>query len=252
MSFILDALKRSEQERTTNAHNPAVTIDITDNSLRIRKRFPWTGMLLLLFLLSIAFSFYWFKMNPSSTLTDIKDQPTEHTQNGLRLEPELLPNITDMNSGSIPQEKPKNNSVIIPPPPLATQTKLPSRKPAQPTVQQTQKKVAPTAASVTQAVPTEKPKPKVEETVKTEVTNQAEESIPSLQDIADNEQNKLSAYEINTLFYSDKLGKSFALINMKKYREGDRINGGQDKIEQITPEGIVVNYGAGRVLLRSH
>lgn len=252
MSFILDALKRSEQERASNAHNPGIAIDIADNNENIGKRFPWTGLLLFLFFLAIAFSFYWFKNNPGNVFTDIKNQPTEHVKNNIRQEPELLTKTTDANSGSIPHEKREDDSVIIPPPPLATQTKPPPRKPAQPLVQKIQKRAAPTASSITEAAPTEKSKPEVEKTAKTEGTNKAEENIPSLQDIADSEQNKLSAYEINTHFYSDKPGKSFALINMKKYREGDQISGGQHKIEQITPEGIVVNYGAGRVLLRSH
>jgi len=252
VSLILDALKRSEQERASNTHNPAIAIDIAEDNKKIGKRFPWTGLLVLLFLIAIAISFYWFKTNQSNVLTDSKKQSTEQVINDIQSEPELVAKTTDKNSENLLPEQPQDEAVIIPPPPLATQAKLPVKKPARPLAQQIQKKVTPQKPSNIETKPTLTPEPEAQKAVTNEGTNQTKESIPSLQDISDSEQSKLSGYEINTHFYSDKPGKSFALINMKKYRDGDLIEGSQNRIEQITTEGIVINYGQGRVLLRSH
>jgi|GEM_PF-5123341 len=252
MSFILDALKRSEQERASNTHNPAIAMDIADTKENHHKRFPWTLLLISLALVAAAVILFLFKQILS---TDPVSKQPDSIDNTVISSPEKNASAT-----TIPEqitEKPETrkqpiDEILIPPPPLATQSRLPETKQPRPLAQQLQKKPVPAkpAKAVTKSLP--KPTPEVAKTAATEASKPVEDEVPSMQDISDSDQNMLSAYEINTHFYSDTPGKSFALINMKKYREGDSIQGTQNKIEQITADGVVINYGKGRVLLRSH
>ncbi|MBL3600428.1 MAG: general secretion pathway protein GspB [gamma proteobacterium endosymbiont of Lamellibrachia anaximandri] len=52
---------------------------------------------------------------------------------------------------------------------------------------------------------------------------------------------------INVHVYNSNADKRFAIINMRKYREGDQLQGSHVKLSQVTPHGIVIDYGNGLV-----
>ncbi len=70
-----------------------------------------------------------------------------------------------------------------------------------------------------------------------------------LNEIPVSQRAQLSGYEVNVHVYDDSGASSFVLINMVKYKQGDKLPGGQSYISAIVPEGVVVNYGNGQVLL---
>lgn len=74
-------------------------------------------------------------------------------------------------------------------------------------------------------------------------------SAPSLQDLPNNTRSKLKQYEVNVHVYDDDPIRRFVLINMDKYKEGDRIANNGPLVEEITANGVVIDYGNGRTLL---
>lgn len=74
-------------------------------------------------------------------------------------------------------------------------------------------------------------------------------SAPNIRDLPESSRSNLRQYEVNVHVFDDDPSRRFVLINMDKYKEGDRIANIGPLVEEITPAGVVVNYGNGRVLL---
>lgn len=75
--------------------------------------------------------------------------------------------------------------------------------------------------------------------------------IPKVRDLPESSRASLNQYEVNVHVYDDNPTRSFVLINMDKYKEGDRIANNGPLVEEITSEGVVIDYGSGRALLPS-
>ena len=73
--------------------------------------------------------------------------------------------------------------------------------------------------------------------------------VPNVRDLPESSRASLNQYEINVHVFDDNPTRSFVLINMDKYKEGDRIANNGPIVEAITSEGVVVDYGNGRALL---
>lgn len=71
----------------------------------------------------------------------------------------------------------------------------------------------------------------------------------SINELSSSDRSKLKAYEINVHVYDNNIEERFVLVNMKKYKQGDRLPGGGPVIDEITPEGMVMEYAQGKVLL---
>ena len=74
-------------------------------------------------------------------------------------------------------------------------------------------------------------------------------SVPNVRDLPESSRASLNQYEVNVHVFDDNPTRSFVLINMDKYKEGDRIVNNGPIVEAITSEGVVVDYGSGRALL---
>ncbi|MGH1536878.1 MAG: general secretion pathway protein GspB [Gammaproteobacteria bacterium] len=74
-------------------------------------------------------------------------------------------------------------------------------------------------------------------------------NVPSVRDLPESSRSRLSQYEVNVHVYDDEPIRRFVLINMDKYKEGDRIANNGPLVEEITSAGVVVDYGSGRALL---
>jgi len=82
-------------------------------------------------------------------------------------------------------------------------------------------------------------------------TNPSAANVPSLEDLPDGLRSNLSQYEINVHVFDDDPQRRFVLINMNKYKEADHIANNGPLVEEITREGVIVDYGNGRALLPS-
>lgn len=88
-----------------------------------------------------------------------------------------------------------------------------------------------------------------EEATTFQANAQGTSSAPSLQELPSNTRSNLKQYEVNVHVYDDDPIRRFVLINMDKYKEGDRIANNGPLVEEITANGVVIDYGNGRALL---
>ena len=95
----------------------------------------------------------------------------------------------------------------------------------------------PTVASVTAAVERQR------------VADASSSNYTQLSDIPVNKRSQLSQYQVNVHVHDDSGQGSFVLINMVKYKQGDHLPGGNAFISAIVPEGVVIDYGNGKVLI---
>ena len=73
--------------------------------------------------------------------------------------------------------------------------------------------------------------------------------VPNVRDLPESSRVSLNQYEVNVHVFDDNPTRRFVLINMDKYKEGDRIAGNGPLVQEITTDGVVVDYGSGRALL---
>lgn len=81
------------------------------------------------------------------------------------------------------------------------------------------------------------------------VSSNSSASVPLLKDLPESSRQDLSRYEVNVHVFDDNPERRFVLINMDKYKEGDRIADNGPLVEEITRKGVVVDFGNGRTLL---
>ena len=74
-------------------------------------------------------------------------------------------------------------------------------------------------------------------------------NVPNLKDLPLSSRSTLSQYEVNVHVFDDNPEQRFVLINMNKYKEGDRVANNGPIVDEITREGVIVDYGNGKALL---
>jgi len=83
-----------------------------------------------------------------------------------------------------------------------------------------------------------------------ELSSQANSSnVPALKDLPLSSRDTLSQYEVNVHVFDDNPKQRFVLINMDKYKEGDRVTNNGPIVDEITREGVIIDYGSGKALL---
>ena len=69
--------------------------------------------------------------------------------------------------------------------------------------------------------------------------------IPLVNELPLDVQKELGPMEINVHAYYEDQAKCFVFINIKSYRVGDRLADNGARLERITPDGVVIDYGEG-------
>lgn len=259
MSLILEALKRSESERIAKSQNAnsLVTSGISSGEVR-RESKPLLPLLIAALLINLIVLAIFLIPNRDATI--VTDHPAEVTPNvtsrnsDLREsdrvieQPEAGPRLTleTPTRAEMPLPREVKAATALAEELLAT----PRREQQSNNMQQIYN--SDTSANINNAAPevpaefamldTEEIAPSAELATANPLTLR-ELDNPGLAD-------QLSKYEINThIFNSGDAARSFVLINMKKYREGDTLQGSNFTIASITNEGVVINHDTGQVLL---
>ncbi len=81
------------------------------------------------------------------------------------------------------------------------------------------------------------------------VSDNNSSNVQNVRDLPESSRANLNQYEVNVHVFDDDPIRRFVLINMDKYKEGDRIVNNGPLVEEITPAGVVVDHGNGRALL---
>lgn len=219
MSLILDALKRSEQERQEQSASITASRSIAPPTNRWPTgRWLISGLLINALLLSAVY--YWFSKGEELSAQD-KNPPLDTGAHSMRPgaeeEPFRPPRPLAVEAAVVPV----NN-----PPSLIEQTRLS------------------TASKSSVQVSSEKKSPPHD------VTEVDASYVPSIDELPDDIRAKLTTLELNAHVYSSTPKKRFVLINMGKYRVGETISGTRYQIRGITEQGVIIDYGEGEALLR--
>jgi general secretion pathway protein B len=225
MSIILDALKQSEKERQQQAESVTDTLYI---QVEPERRSLWPMALVLLLLLNIGIMLFLWWRSPAGNAPPAPPQSAHEIIENARLaqpEPVNLAAPDDTPAPKTasrilrPLQQELGNTKIVKAPRPTTKPEPTSAEPSPQAVEKTAAKPSAPAAN-----------PAVEPREMDDVTLQ-----------------KLQAYEINTIVYSDTPSRRYALINMQKLKEGAVLPGSKLRIERITTNGLVIDTGDGLV-----
>jgi hypothetical protein len=81
---------------------------------------------------------------------------------------------------------------------------------------------------------------------KTEASPGKPPSIPLLSELPFEVRQKLGSLQINVHSYSKNPAERLVFINMKNFKVGDRIGENGPVLKEITPEGVIIDYGEGQ------
>ena len=83
-----------------------------------------------------------------------------------------------------------------------------------------------------------------------EVNRKRIEAVPLIGELPYETKEKLGKLQINVHSYSKDPGERLVFINMKSYKVGDKIGEGGPLLKEITPDGVIIDYGGGEVRLQ--
>jgi general secretion pathway protein B len=238
MSFILDALKKSESDRQRQSGPALFEVKVAPPRTRLPLWAVAIGLLLAVNLVIVA----WMLLR----------RPAAHAETALA-QPSGAP-VT----AALPPPVTAPAVVATAPPAVAVATPAPA--PAQ--VAAGSPAIAPTAApppaATTTAPGTETESaedlapaadaPPVPATLSTHVRRGTADGVPLYQDWAATPGTQVPQLRLDLHVYAARPEERFAMINMKKVHEGDLLPGGV-RVESITPEGAVLSYNGSRFLL---
>ena len=206
MSYILEALKKSEQER-----NPDRVPDLSTHhehvAQPVQKSFPWIWLVVALVLCNV-FVVYWlfFKQGTNQTVEPVATQQPEVIQ---------TPKVTDIQQQAEPESKPIE--VVEP---EAAQVK--DTLGEQPVV-----------------VSAPSPQP-VQQPVQTTPRVLGFNELPHVSELSLSIQNQLPSLAFSTHIYVED-GGSFVIINNKNLSDGMSMGNGL-VLERIVREGVIFSY----------
>ena len=275
MSLILDALKRAERERKLEKA-PDLSAIYQEGGLNRRKYYPWfwVGGAFLAAFVVLAFVFW-----PKSQ-DDIKDKTpvppltaSAPTKRSLPKEPsppaarKTVENSAQPPSAppteSKPLKTPKKVQILEKPLPVSQEKTIlisdPVKEPSEKSAEAEAIKSPPPknvsareklgAEPVKQFVAPKRTEDRPKAAVATVPSPQPKVTLPSIHELPEDIQSALGPLEINVHMYSQNPSERRVFINMQGYREGDTIGEGGFKLTEITPYGVVIDYGQGKAVL---
>ena len=254
MSMILDALSRAERERRHEQHQeldagryvPSSTIK-QDRS----KKWIFVALLVNFVLIIAILVIYLWRTDAIPGLSEDQSSSIASVPIPVNPAPEQPPQqvINEPPTSSpvtVKQVLPKSeNSSLLS---EAQTSKQPEQVAKKPTLKTTIPPVSYSPKPLEQVEQSKKPSIPIEEILSVEKSNLNQDYM-LLTDLSPSQRSRLNKYEVNVHVYDENAQNSFVLINMTKYKKGDRLPGGQEHVSSIVPEGVVIDFGAGRVLI---
>lgn len=214
MSFILDALRKSETERQRQA-----TPSLADAQYHVnkKKRSFWVPLLAAILAATLLILAY-VLINESDDVGDPPQVPAAPAA-GMAERSRIAPVQRNIQPVEMPVRKP----LVAEPP------------------------IAPTAAAVVEAPA---PAPATENPGSTPAPEYASEAmnLPSMQQLVSIGQLSLSPLHVDIHVYAGQPEKRFIFINMNKYREGDLLEEGPT-VDEITETGVILSHQGNQFTL---
>ena len=255
MSMILDALSRAEQERRneTSPHLDPTRYVGPENTKQDKvKTWLLIALIVNIILVSGFAIAYFLKQNstqtithnPQGTIEQVVIAPPETVEPVATSKPEL-PVVAKKTNKLIESKDPETEGLSL------QQQAVVEKKPV--ANQVSKKKVVEQVAVAKKpriqyaSQPLSAPQtPVVEQIPAIPATNTS--NLLSVTDLSNSERSQLAQYEINVHVFDSEPSARFVLVNMIKHKEGDRLPNGGPIIDTITSEGMVVDFGRGKVL----
>ncbi len=219
MSYILDALKKSQRERDLGSIPTIQSMDHVESNAHSQRPLWLIGGTIGVATLALAYALFTPEQKvavaPQPSVVTLTQEQRESTAlNGQKV-------VAEQQTVAVPTPLPEETvlqelaveDVATPPPEIKLSTTAP----------------APSAAEST-------------------VAGQDEEYIPLLKEIEYKFAGSAPRLHIDVHVYSAKATERFVLINMQRYREGENTANGA-KLEAITSEGVIMRYNGVRFRL---
>jgi len=223
MSYILDALRKSERERSLGAVPDLDTVQ-QERPVMHASRWPWAVGVLLLF--NVAIGIMFFMKEPATVVIAESSEPAEAVP--------VVPVVPELPAGvekaPAPVAKPQQAQPLV-----SNDSLLPSNvNEAEP---------PPTSLAKVETLDIQ-PATNVSAPVESLADMPAEyliEPEPAATDWTDMPADfraRVSRPDIDVHVYSDEPTRRFVLIDLQKYREGERVDSGLE-IDSITQSGVI-------------
>ena len=217
MSFILDALKKSETDRQQRSAAEFSKVPASTGPGRVPGWLPVLGILLAINLVVLLGLFLKSTDEPVAQPSSVAAEPATVTTESRRVEPDATPPLDDQPSFARQVEEAKRNR-----PPVSDVRTAPA----------------------SQSVPEPAAKlPRVSEEPSRQVV-----SLPTIYELVADGSIALPELHLDIHVYSDVPEERFVFINMSKQREKSQLSEGP-LVEEITPEGVVLTYRGRSFLL---
>lgn len=247
MSYILDALRKSEYERQVRE---TPTLNPLPGTAQQSTKYPgWLWPAIILISLNLAALLFWFNRT-NNKQANLEQHPSTLQPAPVAPSPEqkppqarvTLPAPLRANKNTDPTQKIVTQTqsiadLVIPIPPIPerppvktplkalstkpTQSKLPTTKPV--SAKKTENNISPEQHPIQPPV------------------QKSSNSPPYLHTLSQGFQNRVPAIKMSVHMYSDSAKDSFAIINMTKHRTGAIISEGL-KLDKITSSGLILSF----------
>lgn len=242
MSFILDALKKSESDRQRQSGPALFEVKVAPPRSRLPLWAVAIGLLLAVNLVIIAWMVLRRPAHAEAALSAAGPAPAVA----------LLPPPAAAAPTPVPQALPAAAPAAI-----AAATAAPPVNTTPATAAATTPAVTPVAApaagsegeSAEDLAPAaDAPSPQAPAALSIHVRRGTADGVPLYQDWAATPGTHVPQLRLDLHVYAARPEERFAMINMKKVHEGDLLPEGV-RVESITPEGVVLSYSGSRFLL---
>lgn len=231
MSYILDALKKSERERSGTR-----AVDLPDDNTNDARRNPWPLVVGLVLLSNAALGIGWwtwqhFVRSENSVATTPLGEPSATTGSPAPVPVPLSPSATPaqpvapaakISAGDLSAEAQRRAPPLAAPAPLTAKVKL----------------AAPTPISTLPEFASTRPV----------ATQPAAESAPWLRELPDGFRQSVAPLNVNIHVYAGTDADSVLYINDRQYRAGEQLPNGV-RLEAVVADGAILSYQGQRFKL---
>lgn len=234
MSFILDALKKSESDRQRQSGPALFEVKVTPP----RPRFPyWALALAALLVVNIMVGAWVFLRPAPPAQTAAQDAATPDGAAAQTAPPQTVAAPTHAAAAAA--------AAPVPAPPSTSRAQG-STRPPEPVLSNSEPKDA--ALNPDDYEPAVAAGKQNQDQAGTHVRSGTESGLKSYTDAASSPDAHLPALRVDLHVYAAKPEERFVLINMHRLREGEALPEGV-RVESITPEGVVVSYHGTKFIL---
>jgi general secretion pathway protein B len=229
MSYILDALKKAEQERGS-AQLQSVASGRADRSV-YRNR--WRPFVLALVCLVGILCIYWLNQGRSREVTSVSKQP-ETRPDPMRA---IVPSFDPPKSGQ------SADNTVSSATPLQPAEQIPAKPPVAGNYSNAPK-TTPTVPKPNETAPSISPNIRTAP-AQTQQAEEPEKSEPAPTSLRE----ATSKMNVTMLMYSDNPSERMVFINSHKYKEGDYVEG-RYRLDKIALDGVELSFKGERMFIR--